>query len=277
MTLANRTAPSRFGRLGVPPDEYAQVWASDLVRTLDNNFSNIQNNVNNIAATDALGVVQVGDGLDVTKFGVLSVSPSFGALGYYGSFYDTTIQTISSTTTEYPVNINTTAESNGVSIVGGNKITVANAGTYNLQFSLQMANADSQLQDGSVWLKLNGTNIPNSAGLVNVVDRHGSIDGHTIVGWNYVLTLAAGDYLQLYWHATNILVSLTTVPASFPPAVPVSPSVIVSIQQITKVQTSTLGFSTVPGNYANDAAAAAGGVAIGGVYRNGSVLQVRVT
>jgi len=30
------------------------------------------------------------------------------------------------------------------------------------------------------------------------------------------------------------------------------------------------------GNYANDAAASAGGVAIGGVYRNGSVLQVRV-
>lgn len=31
------------------------------------------------------------------------------------------------------------------------------------------------------------------------------------------------------------------------------------------------------GDYANDAAAAAGGVPIGGVYRNASVLQVRVT
>lgn len=31
------------------------------------------------------------------------------------------------------------------------------------------------------------------------------------------------------------------------------------------------------GNYANDAAAAVGGVAVGGVYRNGSVLQVRVS
>jgi hypothetical protein len=30
-------------------------------------------------------------------------------------------------------------------------------------------------------------------------------------------------------------------------------------------------------NYANDAAAATGGVAIGAVYRNGSVLQVRVS
>lgn len=31
------------------------------------------------------------------------------------------------------------------------------------------------------------------------------------------------------------------------------------------------------GNYANDAAASAGGVAIGGLYRNASVVQIRVT
>lgn len=30
------------------------------------------------------------------------------------------------------------------------------------------------------------------------------------------------------------------------------------------------------GNYANDAAAATGGVAVGGLYRNGSVIQIRV-
>lgn len=34
-------------------------------------------------------------------------------------------------------------------------------------------------------------------------------------------------------------------------------------------------FNTL-GNYANDAAAATGGVAIGGMYRNGSVIMVRV-
>lgn len=38
-----------------------------------------------------------------------------------------------------------------------------------------------------------------------------------------------------------------------------------------------MAFETLPGNYANDAAAAAGGIAVGGVYRNGSVLQVRVS
>lgn len=37
-----------------------------------------------------------------------------------------------------------------------------------------------------------------------------------------------------------------------------------------------LKLSTIP-NFANDAAAAAGGVQIGGIYRNGSVMMIRVT
>ena len=36
-------------------------------------------------------------------------------------------------------------------------------------------------------------------------------------------------------------------------------------------------FSTLPANAANDAAAAAAGVSANGMYRNGSVLMVRVT
>jgi hypothetical protein len=38
-----------------------------------------------------------------------------------------------------------------------------------------------------------------------------------------------------------------------------------------------LVFTTLPVSAANDAAAATAGVAVGGVYRNGSVLMVRVT
>jgi hypothetical protein len=39
---------------------------------------------------------------------------------------------------------------------------------------------------------------------------------------------------------------------------------------------SKVNFSGL-GNYADDTAAAAGGVAVGSIYRNGSVVQVRVT
>jgi hypothetical protein len=36
-------------------------------------------------------------------------------------------------------------------------------------------------------------------------------------------------------------------------------------------------YGVVPANYANDAAAATGGVPVGGLYRNASQLMVRVT
>lgn len=277
MVAINKYPPSRFGRLGLAPETYDQNWASDLIRTLDNNFRNIQENVNNIATTDALGVVQVGDGLEVTKFGVLSVSPSYGALGYYGSFCDTTTQTIASTTAEYAISINTTTEANGVSIVAGNKVTVANAGTYNIQFSVQAANTDTQIHDITIWMKKNGTNVIDSSGYVTVPNSHGGVTGQIISSWNYVITLAANDYIQMYWHGNDTHLKLETIAAGVSPTTPASPSIILTVQEITHFQVSTLGFSTLPGNYANDAAAAAGGVAIGGVYRNGSVLQVRVT
>lgn len=45
-----------------------------------------------------------------------------------------------------------------------------------------------------------------------------------------------------------------------------------------QAQVASLFFiAAVPGSYANDAAAAGAGVAVGGVYRNGSVLMVRVS
>lgn len=42
------------------------------------------------------------------------------------------------------------------------------------------------------------------------------------------------------------------------------------------VTTLTTGANTALGNFANDAAAAAGGVQVGQLYRNGSAIQVRV-
>jgi hypothetical protein len=47
-------------------------------------------------------------------------------------------------------------------------------------------------------------------------------------------------------------------------------------QQVASLGQTGGAYSSL-GNYANDAAAAAGGVAVGALYRNGSVVQVRVS
>jgi hypothetical protein len=40
------------------------------------------------------------------------------------------------------------------------------------------------------------------------------VDGHLLPAWNYFFTLAANDYLELYWAVTNTALSLQTNPAS---------------------------------------------------------------
>ena len=70
-------------------------------------------------------------------------SALFGALGgdyltfSYGSFYDTTDQTAVSTTVAYAITLNTTDISQGVSIASSSQLTFADAGVYNIQFSIQ--------------------------------------------------------------------------------------------------------------------------------------------
>jgi hypothetical protein len=57
-----------------------------------------------------------------------------GVAAYYGSFYHTENVLLTSATTAYPFPLNTTAEAVGVSIVSDSRITVANAGVYEIQF-----------------------------------------------------------------------------------------------------------------------------------------------
>jgi hypothetical protein len=53
------------------------------------------------------------------------------------------------------------------------------------------------------------------------------------------------------------------------------------INAIQLLQSTVAGFPSLPTpaspSYANDAAAAVGGVAVGQYYRNGSVIQLRIT
>jgi hypothetical protein len=152
-----------------------------------------------------------------------------GSPGYYGSFYDTTNQTAAAINTGYPITLDTTVESNGVSIVSGNRVTVANGGVYNIQFSAQLVNTDSSIHEVTMWLRLNGTNIAYSSGAISVPNSHGGTPGQIIPAWNYVMTLSAGDYLQFYWQTPSTQVYIEKV---IDGAAPISPSMIVTVTQV---------------------------------------------
>lgn len=178
--------------------------------------------------------------------GAAGATGAGGALGYYGSFYDTSDQTISSTTTAYAVKLGTTSEANGVSITtDGNgeytEVTFANAGTYSVTWSVQFTNADTQAHDASMWLRKNGTDIADSTSVVTVPSTHGGVNGHYILTVNYVLTLAAADYLQLMWQGEDLDLQLETMAAGTTPTSPVTPSVILTAVQVMYTQVGPQG------------------------------------
>ena len=118
----------------------------------------------------------------------------------YGAFEDTTDQTATANTATV-MTFNTTDYANGVSVVSNSKLTVAQAGIYNLQFSVQFENTDTQEHDVSIWLRKDaagaGVDIAGSTGVVGVPSSHGGIAGHVIAGWNYFISLAANEFVEI--------------------------------------------------------------------------------
>ena len=147
--------------------------------------------------------------------------------GYYGAFQDNTTQTAVSANTAYPVKFNTTDLTNGVSVVNDGssnptRVTLANTGIYNIQFSLQLektGGSGNMITD--IWIRKNGVDIPSTTGKVVLT---GSANASPVVAaWNYVLDLAAGDYVQLMWSTNNTNVEIVAAGATSPhPAIPSS-------------------------------------------------------
>ena len=151
----------------------------------------------------------------------------------YGAFQDVSTQTAAAATPT-AITFNQTDLANGVTIgTPTSRIIVNAAGIYNLQFSVQASNSSAQIDDVTIWIRLNGVDIPNSAGLVGVPNKHGAINGHIIIAWNFMAALNAGDYYEMYWTTDTGSSSLVTFPASaVAPIHPAAPSVILTMQYV---------------------------------------------
>jgi hypothetical protein len=133
--------------------------------------------------------------------------------GYYAMYQSLVTQSALVNNTGYPMEFEVMDLTNQVTVVNNGlgdptRITFANAGIYNLQFSSQFQNADNQLHDVTIWIRLNGTDVPGSAGFVSIPNSHGGTPGHLITGWNYLLDVAAGQYYEIVW-STNSAANVT--------------------------------------------------------------------
>jgi len=151
----------------------------------------------------------------------------------YGAFSSDQDQTATANTATL-MTFNTTDFANDVSI-SSSQITVATAGVYNLQFSAQFTNTDTAFQDVYIWLRQNGVDITGSTGFVSIPNRHAGTDGHTIIGWNYFLSMAANDYVEIYWSVPNTAVSIQHLAASGTPTKPSTQSVVATMSYVSSL------------------------------------------
>jgi hypothetical protein len=154
----------------------------------------------------------------------------------YGAFSSGVDQTAIANTATL-MTLDTTDFSNGVSI-SSSKITVANAGIYNLQFSVQLENTDNAPQDVFIWLKQNGLDITGSTGKIGIPARKSPGDPfHGIYGWNYFVSMTAGQYIEIYWSTTNAAVTIQFYPASASPTKPSTQSVVATLSFVSRLPT----------------------------------------
>jgi len=215
-TIINRYRPVVQPRLPAAPAEYDAQFIEQYSNILRLYFSQLDN---------LTGVLLGESGGRYIRFP-------------YGAFSSDQDQTATANTATL-MTLNTTDFSNDVSI-SSSKITVANAGIYNLQFSAQFQNTDNAIQDISIWLKQDGVDIPGSTGFVSIPARKSASAGeeaHEIIGWNYYVSMTAGQYIEIYWSTTLASVTIQHYAAGTSPTRPSTQSVVATMSFVSALST----------------------------------------
>lgn len=117
------------------------------------------------------------------------------------------------------VTFNTDLTGTGISVVASTQITFTAAGTYMLAPSIQFANSTAADHDVTVWFRKNGTNIANSATIVNIPKA--ADGGAAIFSLSFFDTVTAGQYIEIMWLPENVGVTLDfTAAGAIAPAIP---------------------------------------------------------
>jgi len=189
-----------------------------------------------LAGTELFETVQGGAS---KKVAASAIANSANALPYsaltgraYLSAYSTTDQT-GNTGAATAVKIENTSFSAGVSIANNGsgdptRITFTAAGTYMVAPSIQFKNTDTNDHNATIWFRKNGTDIANSATIINIPKAaDGGASFFQIVFYEQV---TAGQYIEIMWLPENVAVTLDyTAAGAIAPAIP---SVIVASERI---------------------------------------------
>lgn len=141
--------------------------------------------------------------------------------------YSTADQTgnISSATA---VTFNTDLTGTGISVVASTQITFAVAGAYMLAPSIQFKNTDAADHDATIWFRKNGTNITDSATVINIPKA--ADGGASVFSLSVFVVVTAGQYVEIMWLPEDVDVTIDASPAGA--IAPGIPSIICPVMRI---------------------------------------------
>ena len=159
--------------------------------------------------------------------GEIMVRPTIPIGLDYGAFDDTTTQSIGTINTATAITLNNTLLSNGVSIgTPTSRMVVTEAGFYQFDINLQLESKSASAKNIYFWIRKNGSDVTDTVrAITNDINN-----GYSPISLNYTISLAASDYVELYWAANSTDVDIAPITGlAFAPD---APSVIVNVNQL---------------------------------------------
>jgi hypothetical protein len=242
---------------GGSPREVAEIL-NFVINGKTNNTGTITLNTGNATTTSLVDERISPD----TKIVILPFSDAAEAdASPFGEFSNNNGQTAPSTGTSAVVEWDSTDKSSGVYLSNTTRVNIRNAGTYSVQYGLQLTNAANDGQYADIWLKKNGSLVDNTGKRYFLPARKSASEpAHVVAAYETLITLAAGDYLEVAGSVSSIDVTLEyfAADAGIPrPAIPAASVVVKLVSPLAYsniyVSSQTNG-SAVISHYANDTA-----------------------
>lgn len=195
----------------------ALIELSALAQNVSTNAAIIENKANqSLALVDKL--TKAVEGLQMNP------PPREFKRARFGAFLDTTTQVATVINTATAVTFNTTNLSQGVFIGSPtSRIVVDTEGIYNFDMSFQVDKTSGGVAEFYIWFRLNGVNVPDSAGLVRIQGNNAEI----FSSFNLFLDLKANDYVEIMFSVSDLSAELHAIAAT--PPVPSVPSIILTV------------------------------------------------
>jgi len=209
-----------------PPSTYDAQYIRQVIRVLETYFSQLDSRAGNNAETYRADFFY-GSGVHLTF--------------PYGQFQSQTDQTAAAIDQAYAITYDQSDFLDGVTLSSGSRLTVPYEGVYTVTFSIQLQNTTNDVQDVDIWLRKNGTDIPDTNSQFSISPRkNAGVSSHLIATTSIMVELAANDYIQLMWHVTDTGVTMQHFPAvaysaGVTPAIPATPSAIVQVEFMSEV------------------------------------------